>query len=149
MLEVAYNILLPIFIIVGISAVIGRRFQPDPRTISTLIIYLFNPSLIIDNISNSAMEGDEVIRIAAAVVMVSLICAGMGWLLAHWRGYKRQVESAFMLSIAVMNAANYGLPVNELAFGEPGRERAVIYYTVSAIMAYTLGTFLASRGNQS
>src|SRR5688572_21581482 len=108
MLDVAYNILLPIFIIVGASALIGRHFQPDPRTISTFIIYLFNPSLIIDNISNSAMEGDEVIRIAAAVVMISFICTGMGWLLAQWRGYKRQVESAFMLSVAIMNAANYG-----------------------------------------
>ena len=54
-----------------------------------------------------------------------------------------------LLTILLMNAANYGLPLNNFAFGETGYQRAMVYYVMSTVVANTFGVFLASRGSTS
>jgi len=53
------------------------------------------------------------------------------------------------MAIVLINAGNYGIPLNEFAFGRPGMERATVYYVASAVIANTYGVFLASRGTAS
>jgi len=56
------------------------------------------------------------------------------------------MESAFLLVTLFVNAGNYGLSVNLLAFGEATLARAIIYFVVSSLLINTIGIYLASRG---
>jgi predicted permease len=49
----------------------------------------------------------------------------------------------------LVNAGNYGLSLNELAFGQETLARALIYFVASATMTYTAGVFVASSGRAS
>lgn len=53
---------------------------------------------------------------------------------------------ALLLATLLMNAGNYGISASLFAFGQPGLERAVVFFTVSQVVMYTVGVFLASRG---
>ncbi|NJL94442.1 MAG: AEC family transporter [Anaerolineae bacterium] len=147
--EVAYSVITPIFLVVLAGAYLGRRLRLDARTLSNLIIYLFTPCLIIQGISTTSLEGDEIGQIALFVTLISVILAALATLLARLFHYERQTESAFVLSVFTMNAANYGIPFNEFAFGEAARDRALLYYLSTAVLANTLGIFIISRGNAS
>ncbi len=54
-----------------------------------------------------------------------------------------------MLSVVSVNAGNYGLPLNDFAFGQAGLQRAIVYFVVTAMISNTLGVYLASRGTAS
>ena len=52
-LEIAYNIIAPIFLVVGVAVILDRRLHVDPRPLSQLVVYLFTPFMVLDGIANS------------------------------------------------------------------------------------------------
>lgn len=149
LLNIAYNVVLPVFLCVGVGALIGRRYSPDPRVLSTLLIYLFTPFLVLDSLAHSALRADEIGQIGVVVVALALAMWAVGAALARGFRFDRKLESAFLLTVILINAGNYGIPVNTFAFGDAGGERALVYYVVSAVVANTLGVYVASRGSDS
>jgi hypothetical protein len=87
--------------------------------------------------------------IFAAALVSSLVMALIGWGLARLLRFERKLESAFILSVVLVNAGNYGLPLIEFAFGEQGLQRAIVFYVASSVVSNTLGVYLASRGAAS
>ncbi|MCK6625082.1 MAG: AEC family transporter [Anaerolineae bacterium] len=148
-LNIIYNIIVPIFIIVGLAFMLGHYRSPDPRVLSRVIFYLFNPFLIIGSIAKSDLRAGEIGSIAAMIVIFYLLMTIVSWILARLFHFDRKLESAFMLSVVVINAGNYGLPLSEFAFGAVGLQRAVVFFVITAILANTVGVFLASRGTAS
>lgn len=149
LLEIVYNIIIPILIIIGLGVWVDRRFSPNPRGLTTSAFYVFVPALVIDGLAHTDMQSGEVGLILGVEIGLSLILALIGWVLARVLGYDRQLESAFMLSVAFINGGNYGIAVNQFAFGDAGMQRAVIFFIGTAITGYTVGVFLASRGAAS
>ena len=148
-LGVAYNVLAPIFLVIGLAVLLDRLFAPDPRAFSRAVVYLFSPCLVFDGIARSNLRAHELGLIVAVAALSSLLMALVGWGLARLFRFDRKLESAFILSIVLVNAGNYGLPLNEFAFGAAGLQRAIVFYVVTAVVANTLGVYLASRGAAS
>lgn len=146
-LQVAYQNILPIMLIIGLSALVGRRFQPNPRALSPLMIYMLSPILVIDSLANANLEAAEVGQSVLLATIMYILMALVGWALAHIFQFDRQLSSAFVLTIVLINAGNFGLPLNTLVFGEAGRQRAIIFYVMSAVAANTIGIYLASSGS--
>jgi predicted permease len=148
-LGVAVNILGPVFLIIGLVLLLNRRFSLDVRTVSRIVLYLFSPCLMFNTIAKTELRIEELGLIVAMAVGSSLIMTLIGWGLARLFRFGHTLESSFLLSIAIANAGNYGMPVNEFAFGPPGLERAVLFNVAMNVVASTLGIYLASRGSAS
>ena len=58
----------------------------------------------------------------------------------------RQDTIALVIVLMFVNGGNYGLTLNGLLFGAEGISRAVVYFTVSTMLLFTVGTFAASMG---
>lgn len=155
LLDILLNVISPIFLIVSIAFLIGKRFNPDPRTLSTILIYLFIPALSfrtmmqlpIDNVSD-IINGDFG-RAFAQITLASLIMMTVGMGIARLLKLDRRTGSAFTLSITQLNAGNLGIPLNTFAFGAAGGEAALLFYVSSAMAGGAIGVFIASRGEQS
>jgi len=148
-LDVAYNVLGPIFLIIGLAVLIDRRFAPDPRVFSRVVVYLFSPCLIFTGIARSDLQAEEMGLLLAVAALTTLLMALVGWGLTRLFRFERKLTSAFMLSVVLINAGNYGLPLNEFAFGQAGLDRAIVFFVMTAVMANSLGVYLASRGTAS
>ena len=148
-INVAYNVVLPVFLVMGLGALVSRRIHIEPRTLSSLIIYIFSPALVLDGISTSTLQAGEIGRIAGTALGLAAIMFGLSWVISRVAGFDRRLQSAFMMTAILINAGNYGLPLNEFAFGQVGLDRAMIYYVMTAVVANTVGVFLASRGEAS
>lgn len=148
-LTIIFTIIAPIFVIVGLAAFIGQRFVIDPRSLSRVVLYLFSPSLALTSLAHSDIQANEIGQILAMILLLYLLMTLISLGLARLFHFERKLEGAFMLGVVVINAGNYGLPLTEFAFGKAGLQRAVLFYIITAVLANTLGIFLASKGNSS
>lgn len=140
------NTILPVLLIVGAAAMVDRVVKPDPRGLSQLIIYLFAPALVLHGIATTELQGGEVLRLGLMGVVLCILMALIAWGVARKIELDRKRESAFMLGVVLLNAGNFGIPLNTFAFGDAGEERALIFFVGTVLMSNTLGVFIASRG---
>lgn len=147
--EITYHIILPIFLLIGTAALVDQFLNIDPQSLSRLLIYLFSPALVFRSIAFMEITPTEAGQLIGAGLVNALLVGVVGYGVARAAGFDRRLESAFVLSVVLYNAGNYGISLNRLAFGQAGEERAVLAYLASAILANTVGVYLASRGSIS
>ena len=145
-MTVLLNVILPVILVAGVAAVAQRYVKLDVRTTSRAAFYLFAPALVFDSLLNSTIGGAEFGLIAAAVIGVTLVLWGLGEVLGWLLRLKGPTLSAFLLSILLINAGNFGLPVILFAYGEEGLARGTAFFAVSSAISASLGVYLAVRG---
>ncbi len=149
LLSIVIDVIGPVVLIVGIGVIFDRKFKPDAHVLSRLVIYVFTPCLLLQSIATSTLKASEIWQIVAVAGLSPLIVLVLGWLLSRAFGFDRALTSAFLLSVSLVNVGNFGLPVNDFAFGPAGMERALIYFVVATVWTNTVGVFLASSGKAS
>ncbi len=143
------DIISPIFVLIGLGALLGRNTDLDVRSVSRLVLYVLSPALIFKSLSTSTLTSHDFWQIMGFAV-VSTACVGLlSWVVARLGRFNRVEENAFLLTTCFINAGNYGIPLNLFAFGQAGLERAVIFFVASALMVNTAAVYFASRGRQS
>jgi predicted permease len=147
--EITYNIILPIFIVVGLAAIVDYKLEVNPYAISRLLVYLFTPALVFDSLASMEIQANEAAQLITATMTISLLLTAVSLIIARALGFERRIESAFILSVALINAGNYGIPFNRLAFGEAGEARAILCFVASVLFINSFGVFIASRGSAS
>lgn len=145
-MTVLLNVLSPIFIAAGIAAVAQRHLDLDTKVLARVTFYLFSSALVFDALVNSDVSGAEFGRISLALVLTTLVLWAIGEVAACLLRLKGPTRAAFLIAIVLMNAGNYGLPVNLFAFGEAGLARASLYVAVSMFLRSSLCVYLAARG---
>lgn len=143
------NTVLPVFLLAGLGYLARRVLHVEVKDPSRIAIYLMTPGLIMNSILNAQLVASEVGKIISFVLLITgamiLATLGVGRLL----GWTPSERNASVLATAFMNAANYGLPVVLLAFGQAGFERAAIYVVMESLMMYSVAVFFAARGRMS
>ncbi|MBL7184036.1 MAG: AEC family transporter [Anaerolineae bacterium] len=143
---ILYNNIVPIFIVIGLGYTLERRLQIEIKSVSRTIFYALTPCLVFSSLVKSTVSGGEFWRIASFEILITLVVALVAWGVARALRFDRAMESAFLLATIFVNAGNYGLSVNQLAFGDEALARAIIYFVVSSLLINTTGVYLASRG---
>ena len=143
---ILYNNIVPVFIAIGLGYALERRLRIEIKSVSRTIFYTLTPCLVFSSLVKSTVSGGEFWHIASFEVLITLLVALVAWGVARALRFDRAMESAFLLVTIFVNAGNYGLSVNQLAFGDEALTRAVIYFVVSSLLINTSGVYLASRG---
>ncbi|MCA9914702.1 MAG: AEC family transporter, partial [Anaerolineae bacterium] len=149
LLSIILDVIAPIFIVMGIAYFIGRKLKPDPRSISPFLIYLFTPALVFRSLYETELTGGEIGGLTGVVFGVAFLMMLVGIGTARLFKYDTRTESAQVLTLIMVNAANYGITLNTFAFGEVGGQVATVYYVMNAMMSNVFGVFFASRGSVS
>lgn len=109
-----YNIV-PIFIIVGVGYIIGKKFKMDLNTLSKLNFYVFVPTFIFTNLYTTDIPFKMVKVIIAALVLVILYYI-LGLIIAKIRGYDESMRRTLQNCLMFYNSGNIGLPLITLVF---------------------------------
>lgn len=147
MLDVFVNVLLPVFLAMGVGILADRLLALDILTISRIVFYIFSPALAFSSISTSALESRDLLDIGAFCVANVLIMAALGWAIGRALHFDKSRQIALLLTICFVNCGNYGVPVNLFAFGQEGMARAVVYFTFNSLTINTLGVYMVSLGH--
>ena len=147
LIRILVHNVLPAFAVMAVGVLADRLLRVDKRSLSRLAIYILTPCLIFANIVQSSVAAEQFGRmIAFVLVFTGLLCAlalGVGGML---RWPRRQVD-ALVLSVAFVNAGNFGLSVILFSFGQAGLELGTVFFVASNFVINTLGVFFALRSN--
>jgi predicted permease len=144
--EVFVQNILPIFLVASIGFVLRWRLGLSKQALSKLTFYAFSPALVFSSLESSEIPGDEILRLAAFALVVTLTVGAIGLVVSRVLRLSRIDTMALLLVVMFVNAGNYGLTLNRLRYGEAGLARAVVYYVVCTALVFTLGVFIASMG---
>lgn len=149
MLQVFINVILPIFVVVGVTWSFQRWRHLDVSVLSQTTLWLFSPAFVFSNILNQQVPMSGAFRVTGAILLATIFMLVFGFIVSKMFRYDRKSTSAFMLSTAFPNAGNMGLPVLLLAFGETGVEVGILIFVVHAIVGFSAGIFVAARSEQA
>lgn len=146
LLEALLGTVLPVFLLAGLGYVARTVLKADVKDPAKIAVYLMTPGLIMNSILTSQLGTGEVGKIVGYLLLLTLAMIGITLGLGRLLGWSVTERNGAVLSTAFMNAANYGLPVVLLAFGQAGFDRAAIFVVVESILMYSVAVFFAARG---
>ncbi|NPV09675.1 MAG: AEC family transporter [Anaerolineae bacterium] len=149
LLRVLINNIVPAFIVIGVGFTLDRTLKPHIPTISRLALYALSPALVFTLLVNSELESSQLTLIAGYAAAVHLAMIAVTALTAQALRLDQATAPAFTLAGTMVNSGNFGLSVILFAYGEEGLRLAVIYFVTTAVLANTVGAFIASRSSGS
>ena len=112
------NILGPVFLLVGLGALLGRKVALDAQTLAKLSYWLLGPFFIFDILASADLEPDLILRMVGATLAVMAV-VGLGVALtARALGRPRPAASAGVVTSIYGNVGNFGLAIVAFTFGE-------------------------------
>ncbi|MFN8485249.1 MAG: AEC family transporter [Anaerolineae bacterium] len=147
--SVLLGVIGPVFVIIGAGYVVGRTVGLDRRALGRSVLYVFAPALALDSLTRTTLSNAELGQIVGFVFLATAILGAIVWGGARVARMPIVRMDALLLSTLLMNAGNYGISASLFAFGQAGLDRAVVFFSISQVVMYTLGVFLASRGQET
>ncbi len=147
-LSIFTDTILPTLLIAGVGFGLARTLHPDRRSISQLILNAFAPALVFQSLTTANVPLADFGRMALFTLIVVGISAALAWGLCRLLRLDHLLTTTFLLMVMFTNVGNYGLPVINLAFGQQALTYGTIYFVVNNLLLYTLGTLIASSGNE-
>lgn len=138
--------ILPVLAIAGVGFVLGHYREVAVDPLSTVTIYILTPALVFASLVKTPLGGSAIASLAIGVVAFTVVMIGLAEGAARAIGETGPLRSGLVLTSAFPNAGNYGIPLSAFAFGSIGRSTAVLYIAVQAVLMYTIGVYVASRG---
>lgn len=138
--------LLPIFLAAGIGVLISRFLNTNPRPLSQVIFYVFSPCLVFNLITHSQLSDGDILHMMLFAGLMCVLIGTLTWLAGHFFRLERRMMAAVLLTSIFMNAGNFGLSLNNFAFGETTLSYASLYFVTTSVLTYTIGIIIASMG---
>ena len=139
------NVILPVFILLGIGFFVGRFMDINSKSVSDLCIYVFSPALFFHSVTTSSLELGDLGRIVIFALLLFLLFALLIKVLGLVFGWQLPYQNTMMLASAFPNTGNYGLPIVFFAFGDEGMAIAIIYVVMQSLLMNSAGVFYASN----
>jgi hypothetical protein len=146
LLSIILNVISPIFIVAGIGFLVAKRWNPDTRIVSLLLVYVFVPMLVFKGIRDTQMSLEQLLQIGALVLIMVTAMTVIGLGVSRFFGWDAKLTGAFVMTLVLVNAANYGVPVNRFAFGATGEQVAIVFYALNNLMGNVVAIYYASAG---
>lgn len=145
LLDIFASAILPVVAIAAVGFALGRLKDVDPKPLNTVTVYVLAPALVFHSLAVSDLSGGAVLRIVVGVVAFTTLMALVGEAVGRFIEAPEPMVGALVLVAAFGNTGNLGIPVSDFAFGGVGRQTAVLWMSVQAVLLYTVGVYVASR----
>lgn len=135
----------PTVAIAAVGYVLSVTRGIDPRPLNTAVVYVFAPALVFHSLAVTEFGASTLARLTVGVVAFTVAMWGVAEAFGRAVGEGEPMLSALVLVAIFSNAGNLGIPVSDFAFGEVGRQTAVVFLSVQSVLVYTIGVYVASR----
>ncbi|GAB3710082.1 AEC family transporter [Mariniluteicoccus flavus] len=145
LLNALWNVILPVVIVAGVGALMGRRFAIDPATIGKLALHALTPAIALHVLLTTKVSGQVGIQIVVAYTLVTLVAVVVARLVSP--GLDARARRAVMVSASTVNSGNMGLPIALFALGTAGLEQTVLMFLTSTVLMFVLVPLILGAGD--
>lgn len=117
-------------------------YQYNQQFVSRLVMNFGAPCLVVSSMGNTQISFDQFAAIAAATIMVALLC---GLFALPFALRSKADPMSIIAPAAIPNTGNMGLSVCLFAFGEAGLALAIAYFVTSTLINMTCAIPLFAR----
>lgn len=139
MLERILGIVFPVYALIAVGFVYGRRRRPDMALTNQINMDIFVPALVFAALTSKSFELDRHLPLLFGAAAVVLGAGLLSWPVARLLGV---AGKTFVPPMMFKNSGNMGLPLAALAFGEEALPAAVVIFLAENFLHYSLGTWL-------
>ncbi|EAQ98862.1 AEC family transporter [Congregibacter litoralis] len=139
------GILFPIVAIVIAGFFYGRKHNPEMSVANRLNMDVFVPALILGAMMSKSFDPVRYAGLAAGAALIVLCSGLMARPLAKVLGIEWRT---FVPPMMFNNSANIGIPLAVLAWGDDALAAAVILYSVSNVLHFSVGLHMLDRDAQ-
>lgn len=136
------NIILPVFIVILIGFFFGRAKHRDISSVVDITIYIGLPALVFTSMLEKPIVLKDAIEVWASALIIMIGCGIIALIVFTML---KQKHSGLYIPISIMNTVNIPFPIIYLAFGTEGLFAATLFYIPNALLAFTLGVYIASK----
>ncbi len=147
LLPIFGDTVLPVFLVAGVGFLLAWRMNIDARSIGRFMFWAATPALVFRSLYTMDVEMAALQHIVVVAVAVTVVGGLAGWVAGI--GLERRERAAIVLTSAVSNNGNMGIPMSFFAFGQPGLVLGTLYYVVTSTFNNTVGVAVASSGHAS
>lgn len=115
-LHILVNNVLPLTVMIVIGIILQKAFSLDIKTLSKLNFYLFSPAVIFNLLYTTEISAMLVGQVLLFFFLFMFAQYLVLELVIRLRGYKGGMIASMRNSVLFYNSANYGIPLNQLAF---------------------------------
>jgi len=130
------SIIFPLFAIVSLGFIYGKKHGPDMAAANKINIDIFVPALIFDVLTGKNFNPMDFQALTLAGIAVILGASITAWPVARLMGY--QVKT-FLPPMMFNNSGNMGLPLILFAFGEEALPVAVVLFIIESTLHFSVG----------
>jgi predicted permease len=139
MLERVLGIILPVFSIIALGWLYGRRAKPDMGWVNRISMNVLAPALIFSALASKEFDVYENGRLILGSIGIVLGSGLLAWPIARWLHVDVRT---FVPPMMFNNCGNMGLPLAALAFGPAGFSAMVAVFTISNLLHFTVGAWM-------
>jgi predicted permease len=147
-LVILWNVIAPIFALIGLGYVIQKQVGLDLKTLTRLNFWVFVPAFLFVRIFESTLSGAQFRQIFLHFCLFFPILGALTWIIAGMFGFTDRLRRALTASVMFYNSGNYGIPVAQLAF--PGSSLPLQVQAAIVMMQnvsnFTIGLALVAGG---
>jgi len=141
------NIIVPVFVIIGIGVILDRVFRLDSATLSKLNFYVFVPAFSFVKIVQMQFTAGQVGIIAGFTILHMAVLFLLALAVTAWpvlSGHK----TVFSQSAIFTNCGNFGLPFIALAVGGDAVGVMAVIIVLQNFIMFTFGIWMFERGKK-
>ncbi len=139
MVERIAGIVVPIFLVVLVGFLYGRKHAPNMEAANRINIDVFTPFLILSVFASRPVDLGDYAPLALGAILVTLLPGIGAYYLARAIGVSWKT---FVPPMMFRNSGNTGLPLMLFTFGEEFMPAAVILFIVENTLHFTVGAWL-------
>ncbi|QCS44148.1 AEC family transporter [Natrinema versiforme] len=139
----------PIVAIAAVGYVLATVKEIDPEPLNTAVVYVLAPALVFHSLAVTELAASTLLRVTIGIAAFTAAMWGIAEAVGRTVGEREPALSGLVLVAIFCNSGNLGIPVSDFAFGEVGRQTAVLFLSVQSVLMYTVGVYVASRSSGS
>ena len=149
LLTILKDIILPIFIIMGIGFLLQKKFDMNISTLAKLNIYFLVPGFIFVKLYSTVFSVNLFMKVFFFFLLYVAVLYILSVNVAKWIGLDNRKKITFSNSVMFFNSGNYGVPVNDLVFkSDPfAMSIQVIVLTLQNIFVFSYGIISLQSAN--
>ena len=130
------EILFPIFALVAVGYLYGRKHQPEMAVANQLNMDIFLPALVFATFAGKSFALSDYGWLALATTLVVIVPGLLAWPLARSLGV---APKTLVPPMMFNNSGNIGLPLAFLTWGEAAMPVAIVLFLVENTLHFSLG----------
>ncbi len=139
--------LLPILLLGAAGFLVGKTLSIESRGLGRVVFYIFSPILVFDLLLHTQLSGGDILRTVGFALTIAVTTGVLALGLGKLMRLERATLIAVILTSALANTGNYGLPLTSFAYGEAALAVATIYFVTNSVLFNTAGVLIASLGH--